>query len=470
MMKTFIRAFTIMSWLLCASLGLAKEEIPAGDFLSNPWLQKPLTAIMTAVNSGDTDAVLAMATIYDTGTKFGATAEIQDIKPDLTKAVQWYEKGAKLNDWRAQYNLAVLYYDGRGVAKNHSKAKELFHLAAESGDEMAQAGLGMLYLNIEIGGKPYPWYKDGAKWHLLAAQGGNWYSQYTIATLYEAGLGVVKDPVEALKWFLISASNGHEPALVQANRMERTLSPNQAETARAFAKAFAPRSSATKGRVPAMGMEVTAQTQPRGFGSGFIITTSGYVLSSCHVTEGAKAIKVRTAKQTFDARLIESDPDNDLVLLKIEGNFTPATFAKEPTAQLGQTVFAVGFPLPDLQGFSPKVTKGVISSLRGIQDDVRMYQIDAAVQPGNSGGPLADENGNIAGVIVARLNDAFVVQNTGSIAQNVNYAVKKSYSMAFIENNQEASKQTQVAGETKRLPFEEAVEKVRKSTVLVVVY
>ncbi|MDD4031594.1 MAG: serine protease, partial [Bacteroidales bacterium] len=140
------------------------------------------------------------------------------------------------------------------------------------------------------------------------------------------------------------------------------------------------------------------------------------------------------------------------------------------SAKLGQTVFTVGFPMPELQGFSPKVTKGVVSSLNGIQDDVRMYQIDAAVQPGNSGGPLADESGNIVGVVVARLNDAYVAQNTGSLPQNINYAVKKSYTLAFVDNNQDASKQIQTATDAKKASFEEAVEKVRRATVLVMVY
>lgn len=215
---------------------------------------------------------------------------------------------------------------------------------------------------------------------------------------------------------------------------------------------------------------VLADVELKGFGSGFIITKDGFLLTNHHVVRKAKQVKVRTEKGILVARIVAQDPDNDIALLKIDGEFTPATFAPDKMARLGQTVFTVGFPMPELQGFAPKVTKGVISSLSGIQDDVRMYQIDAAVQPGNSGGPLADENGNIVGVVVARLNDAFVAQNTGSLPQNVNYSVKKSYTMAFIDNNQDASKQIQISTEPKKISFEEAVEKVRKATVLVMVY
>ena len=83
---------------------------------------------------------------------------------------------------------------------------------------------------------------------------------------------------------------------------------------------------------------------------------------------------------------------------------------------------------------------------------------------------MADESGNTLGVIVARLDDVFVVKNTGSIAQNVNYAVKKSYCLAFISNNLEAAKSIQIAVSSEKMSFDQAVEKVQKATVLVVVY
>jgi len=220
----------------------------------------------------------------------------------------------------------------------------------------------------------------------------------------------------------------------------------------------------------AAGEPVLADRELKGFGSGFIITKDGYLLTNHHVVRNARQVKVKTEKGILAARILAKDPDNDIALLKIDGEFPSVAFTGEKSARLGQTVFTVGFPMPELQGFSPKVTKGVVSSLNGIQDDVRMYQIDAAVQPGNSGGPLADESGNIVGVVVARLNDAYVAENTGSLPQNINYAVKKSYTLAFVDNNQDASKQIQTATEQKKVPFEEAVEKVRKATVLVMVY
>jgi len=210
--------------------------------------------------------------------------------------------------------------------------------------------------------------------------------------------------------------------------------------------------------------------QPRAFGSGFIITEDGYIISNAHVVQGATRVQVRTAAGLKDARIIGQDKENDLALLKVEGQHSPVQFAQARSAQLGQTIFALGFPLPELQGFEPKVTKGVVSSLRGIQDDIRRYQIDAAVQPGNSGGPLADEKGNIVGVVVARLNDAYVMRGTGSVPQNVNYAVKKAYVLALLDSYPKVSQKIKTAELSKPLKFEDAVNKVRQSTVLVVTY
>jgi len=209
---------------------------------------------------------------------------------------------------------------------------------------------------------------------------------------------------------------------------------------------------------------------PRGFGSGFIITEDGYVVTCQHVIGGSKRLRVKTSEGIADAKLIAQDAKNDLALLKIEGSFVPVSFATAPSAKLGQTIFTLGFPMPDLQGFEPKVTKGVISSLSGISDDVRHYQIDAAIQPGNSGGPLADESGNIVGLLDLTLNPGRVIQETGGLPQNVNYALRKSYLMAFLEARREVAGRLSLAKEDAKPSFEDAVENLRKSVVLIIAY
>ena len=101
---------------------------------------------------------------------------------------------------------------------------------------------------------------------------------------------------------------------------------------------------------------------------------------------------------------------------------------------MGDKVFTVGFPNPELQGASAKYTDGVISSLFGIIDDVRTMQITVPIQGGNSGGPLVDAAGNVLGLVVAQLNAATVFEYTGTIPQNVNFAVKINYALPIVQS------------------------------------
>ena len=208
----------------------------------------------------------------------------------------------------------------------------------------------------------------------------------------------------------------------------------------------------------------------KGFGSGFIITSDGYLLTNDHVVKDSNRVMIKTETGVMPARIVMSDPDNDIALLKMDGDFSTAPFASEHTAKLGQTVFTVGFPMPEIQGFSPKVTKGVISSINGIQDDPDMYQIDAAIQPGNSGGPLADDRGRVVGIVVARLNDAVLAENTGVGAQHVNFAIKNIVIREHLEKRPDVMAETFAMESPVASTFEEAVEKIRKATVLVMVY
>src|SRR5664279_6545859 len=96
--------------------------------------------------------------------------------------------------------------------------------------------------------------------------------------------------------------------------------------------------------------------------------------------------------------------------------------APSRTAHLGGTVATVGFPNIGLQGFAPKFARGEIASLSGIQDDARYFQISVPVQPGNSGGALVDEHGNVVGVVSAKLDTAVALATSGALPENVNYA------------------------------------------------
>ena len=203
-------------------------------------------------------------------------------------------------------------------------------------------------------------------------------------------------------------------------------------------------------------------------GTGFFITEDGYFITNEHVVKQGASVSIRTSAGTMPAKLVSVDKANDLALLKAGGKFKALPVGNSSTVKLGATVATVGFPNPGLQGFSPKLAKGEIGSLAGVQDDPRHFQISAPIQPGNSGGALVDGRGNVIGVVVATLNQKAAIATSGTLAQNVNYAVKSSYLLTFLESVPELFTKLQAAN-TKDRKFEDMVGEVEHATVLVMV-
>ena len=203
--------------------------------------------------------------------------------------------------------------------------------------------------------------------------------------------------------------------------------------------------------------------QYQSSGSGFILTSNGVIVTNYHVIEKANGIDILISQngnvKTYKAKVLISDKTNDISLLKIEDNsFTK--FATIPYAintqilDVGTKVFALGYPMSNILGEEIKLTDGLISSKTGYQGDIVTYQISAPIQPGNSGGPLFDQNGNIVGITNAGVPDA----------QNVGYAIKTSYLRNLVD----------VAPETITLPTQNSIsglsftEKIKKLTPYVV--
>jgi len=145
----------------------------------------------------------------------------------------------------------------------------------------------------------------------------------------------------------------------------------------------------------------------------------------------------------------------------VPGRQKPSSHSRELPRPAGNTL---------VQGVEPKLTKGEVSSLGGAQDDPRHFQISVPVQPGNSGGPLVDRSGNVIGLVTARLGDIATLKITGSLPQNVNYALKSSFVTAFLETLPEVSGKLKTPRPAKERPFSEVADEVKQSVVLVTVY
>ena len=148
-----------------------------------------------------------------------------------------------------------------------------------------------------------------------------------------------------------------------------------------------------------------------GVGSGVVITDRGVILTNLHVVAGSRRVKVTFADGTeADAQVINVQPENDLAVLqaqKLPDDLVPATMRSTGDLRPGDRVTAVGFPF----GIGPSVSHGVVSGLKrefrspeGKQVLTNLIQFDAAANPGNSGGPLVTDEGEVVGIVTAILN------------------------------------------------------------------
>jgi TPR repeat protein len=172
-----------------------------------------------------------------------------------------------------------------------------------------------------------------------------------------------------------------------------------------------------------------------GTGSGFFVTGDGHIVTSYHVVAGSTSIRVKPQDgKELPAVIHRVDRANDLALLKVPASSIPLAVGASSGVRRGDTVYALGFPLVTIQGFEPKVTNGIISSLTGLLDDPTTFQITNPLQPGNSGGPIVSADGQVVGVASSVLSGKRVAARTGLLPQNVNYAVKSNYLVEFLRS------------------------------------
>lgn len=173
-----------------------------------------------------------------------------------------------------------------------------------------------------------------------------------------------------------------------------------------------------------------------GFGTAFAIKSQNTFLTARHVIAGARDIKLFCGHDRSGSAVVESnDAGNDVAVLRADIKARAfLELAPDDSVVSGDHVFTMGFPFPDLLGFQPKYTDGVVSSLSGIGDSRNVMQITVPIQPGNSGGPLVDSHGRVVGVIVSTAALPYFYSHTGTVPQNVNYAVPSYYAYPLVKD------------------------------------
>ena len=182
-----------------------------------------------------------------------------------------------------------------------------------------------------------------------------------------------------------------------------------------------------------------------GAGSGVIVTKDGYILTNQHVIDQAKAVKVTSQDGTsYDAQVIEENARKDLALIKInpqnKNKLQPATLGNPNDVEIGETAIVIGNPL----GLGISASQGIISATgRNVDSQMEYFQIDAAVNPGNSGGGLFNFKGELIGIVNMKL--------AGESIDGIGFAIPLDEATKYLEKaNADISGLTKEEGEEEK--------------------
>ena len=181
--------------------------------------------------------------------------------------------------------------------------------------------------------------------------------------------------------------------------------------------------------------ESSPNTQSTVAGTCFVVTPDGKILSNEHVVSKGKRITVKLSDgRELIGRLVAQSRNTDLALLEVDANeldYLPLSDSR--TAGIGMEVFTLGYPVTSILGEEIKFTDGVISSLSGIGGEAAFMQITVPLQPGNSGGPLINDSGEVVGITTSTAAISSFFDVAGTLPQNVNWAVKSDYALLMFD-------------------------------------
>jgi TPR repeat protein len=392
-----------------------------------------------------------------------------DVPKDIAKAVKWLQKAALQGNGGAQYALGHMYANGEGAPKDVAKAVEWYQMAADQGNIYVQVLLGKIYEDGE--GVP----KDIAKaieWYQKAAAQGDAKTQYKLGDMYYKGDGVPKDATKAVEWWKKAAAQGHEAAQGMLGFMYRDgtgvpkdwvlsyawfnlaaaqgapsdslrdsikLNSLQRDEAERLSSNWKPGQVLRREGESVLEADSAAPgggtLAKRGTGTAFVVSTEGHAVTNHHVVAGCKELRVQGHSESI--QLITRDAVSDLALLNILGE-TRATVALAPdpaSLRQGQDIVVFGFPLDSVLSSGGNLTPGVVSAITGLGNNSNQIQITAPIQPGSSGSPVLDKKGRVVGVVNMKLSDSAMAKATGSLPQNVNFAINGQTLKAFLDAN-----------------------------------
>jgi len=322
----------------------------------------------------------------------------------------------------AEYALGILHSTGDGVAQDPDRALDLFQRAAAARmegvsppsaylvvtsylqREDSQAHVSEVYtwayITREIASEDMPFYVDIVK---------------LLETLEQGGAAAFRTSREAAETWLNTHDEPDFPHCREADIAGEPAAPRE--------------------QAPAPG---GAGLRYTGNGTGFFVSGQGHVLTNHHVIDSCRRIEIKPlGMPAVPVEVIAISPRDDLGLLKAEVSQVPriARFRVQSDPRIGEDLWIFGYPLSGIITTSGNLTSGIISALAGPQDDYRLMQITAQIQPGNSGGPITDSEGRVIGVVVSKLNEVALLEEQNTMVQNVNFGIKGPVARSFLEAN-----------------------------------
>ena len=399
------------------------EGVPKDAAKAVEWWQK-------AAAQGNSLAQLYIGTRYFFG----------DVIPkDTARAVEWLQKAAAQGNRSAQGLLSFAYSRGEGVPKDATKAFEWAQKAAEQGHASDQIDLGDMYYNGE--GVP----KDASKaleWYQKAAEQGDAKAQGKLGVMYFTGAGIPKDNVLAYAWLNVVASHGNENVAKMRAIVERSMTHAEIAEAQRLS------SNWKKGQIIVReGRTISGSAAPsatsgslskKGTGTLFVVSTTGQAITNHHVVTGCRELRIEGRDEA--AKVVTVDAVNDLALVQIPGEVkASAPITSEPgKLRQGEDIVVFGFPLNAVLSSGGNLTPGVVSALTGLGNNTNQIQITAPIQPGSSGSPVLNKKGEVVGVVSMKLSDLEMAKATGSVGQNVNFAVNGQTLRTFLDTHKVA--------------------------------
>jgi len=354
----------------------------------------------------------------------------QGVIASKTKAADWYERAAGQGNVMAQVNLARVILDDRPA-----RAINWLKKASAKNYPPALATLGMLYaeggkapLSIQ---KAFSYLEKGASYGYAPAQ-------MALAELYMAA-GPNPRPDKAYYWSVLALSDKSlDEAAVNAvagirGKAKAMLPPQNVKLLDAKAARFNPKrwnggEEAPRPKGNANGKKVLSISS----GTGFLVSRQGHLVTNSHVLSRCKTVKTIYAGKEYELDLLKNDPKNDLALLRITPAPTSALKLRNNPIKPGDEVVVTGFPGDSALKNKARTTWGEMRELAPSEAVPGRFFITAKVRHGNSGGPLLDGSGNVAGVVTAMRDVEGAERVTGERPTDIGHAIDAETLRAFL--------------------------------------